>query len=200
VPAAPARAGHMQVWFHDETTPKPGVPARYRVKLVFVSPLLTYKEAVANKDEAAVKTVSTKFSKWSDPSSATRDVQFFVTGSAVTTGQVSVTIFARKWGQVVSSTFRVTPGEMIGGRELVQVRNPQGGTSKVEVDFSTGAIPLRLEFAKTLMRRGMQVKTAEMVYMDKDGAVRTRVKALDESDDERKKLAQEAKQAAGGEG
>jgi hypothetical protein len=71
----------------------------------------------------------------------------------------------------------------------------KGQTRPVEVDFGTGAVAVRTEFAKTLVREGgIRVRTSELIYVDKDGRLRNRIQAVDDQDELARKLAQDWKQ------
>jgi hypothetical protein len=201
LPKAMPQAGQAAVWFHDDKTMKVGRTYRYRVSLAFVNPLLSYEDAVSKKSvaDARQKLVETKPSEWSDPMVTRRDVDFFLTGAGRTTGNLTVTVFAYKWGQRVQETFRIKPGDPIGGKKKVQLHYPLGQPGEkrgVEVDYSTGAVSLRFDFGKVLWRKGtVTVRTSELLYIDKDGKLNCRIQALDEDNPLRNKLAEEVKQA-----
>ncbi|MGB2820655.1 MAG: hypothetical protein WBF17_06710 [Phycisphaerae bacterium] len=196
--AAPSRA--RSVWFHDETM-ELGRRYRYRVKLVFVNPILTYDKAVSDEHlaEARQTYIETDASEWSDPVSVDRTVHFFLTGASETTGQMTVTVFATKWAQTAMRTFQVRPGELIGNLAKVKIRNPKtGDVDPEEVDFSTGAISLRFHFGIKWLRGSFEVATAKILYLDSQGRLRTRIQARDSADPLRRKLVEEAKRALGG--
>ncbi len=190
------------VAFFDDSTMTVGTSYRYRIQLVVINPLLTYDEAVAEDKvaDAREKFLTSEPSQWSDPVSVERDVHFFVTGANVMTSKMSVTVYARKWGQWVKKKFDVQRGEPIGGVEKVTLVDPlgQGQTRKsVDVDFSTGAIALRLDFKKALLRAGFTTNTQEMLYLDNDGKLQSRLKVWDNDSPLRKRLAGAAKRVAG---
>jgi hypothetical protein len=200
-PAPAAQAGEVAVWFHDDTGLAPGTVYRFRTQLALVNPILTYPQAgVRNGEaEAKVKFILSKFGEPSEPTSVTRPVHFFLSGASATNGKMTVTVYVRTWGQWVGKTFQVRPGEMIGGGRKVSIRDPlseQGAKKAVEVDFTTGAVAIRLDFNKALQVQAMRVKTAELVYLDKDGKVSSRILSLDERDEARKRLEEEIRQAS----
>jgi hypothetical protein len=189
-----------RVWFHDETM-KVGRRYRYRVKLMFVNPILTYDKAVSEEHlaEARQTFLETDESEWSLPVSVERQVHFFLTGASVTTGQMTVTVFANKWGQRVMKTFRVRPGEPIGGLASVKIRNPKTGqVEPVEVDFTTGAVSVRSRFNIKWRRRDFEVTTTKMLYLDRDGRLQARIQARDSGDPLRRALGEEVRRAQGG--
>ena len=198
---APAAAANTPVWFHDETLSVAN-SYRYRVKLAFVNPILTYDKAVSDEHlaEARRTIIETKESEWSELVSVEQSVHFFLTGASETTGQMTVTIFASKWAQTVRRAFPVLLGEPIGGVTKARIRNPKTGEAEpVAVDFSTGAISLRFRFdVKDIRPGGFVVTTAKMVFLDSQGRLKARVQARDHEDPVRKKLMEQAKQAAGG--
>ncbi len=186
--------------FYDDSTMTLGTRFRYRIQLVVINPLLTYDEAVAEDKVAGArkKFVTSKPSEWSDSVSVGREVHFFVTGANVMASKMSVTVYARKWGQWVKKKFNVQRGEPIGGVEKVALVDPMGqGRKYVEVDFSTGAIALRLDFKKSLLRAMFTTNTQEMLYLDSDGKLRSRLKTWDDDSPLRERLEKAAKQAAG---
>jgi len=188
----------IQVWFHDEAM-KIGRRYRYRVRLVFVNPILTYDKAVGEEHlaEARQTHIRANPSAWSKPVSVNRNVRFFLTGASETTGQMTVTIFAHKWGQRVMKTFRVRPGEPIGAPAKVGIRNPKSGKMEgVTVDFSTGTVSLQFRFDVKYAKGSFDVTTARMLYLDRQGRLQALIQARDNDSPLRKRLFQEVKQAA----
>jgi hypothetical protein len=202
----PAGQTQATVAFFDDATRAIGSAYRYRVQLVVVNPLLTYPEALPKdrQDEARRKFLTSKPSQWSEPVSAHREVYFFLTGanSLATKMNMTVTVYARQWGQWTSKLFEVLPGEVIGGVEKVDLLDPMDkgkGRKSAEVDFSTGCVVLRLDFNKMLSRKGIgfgQTKTPELMYMDAQGKLQSRVKAWDDTSELRKELAEAVRKAA----
>jgi len=191
----------VAVWFHDDQTMQLDREYRYRMKLVLVNPLLTYDEEIRKKgsQDARQPTIETPFSPWSEAVSVPRQVHFFLTGASPITGDMIVTVYARKWAKTVRETFRIKPGEVIGGRKQIRIRPPggQAGTVKtVEVDLSTGAVVLQFDYNHKMVQPGssMQITTARFIYMDKDGKLKERVQARDSRAPTQQRLEQEAKQ------
>jgi len=202
--AAAANAGVPEVKtgivFFDDSAMTVGTRFRYRIQLVVINPLLTNDDAVAEDKvaDARKKFVTSPPSEWSDPVSVGREVHFFVTGANVMTSKMSVTVYARKWGQWVKKKFDVQRGEPIGGVQKVALVDPMGqGRKSVDVDFSTGAIALRLDFKKSLLRPGFTTNTQEMLYLDSEGKLRSRLKTWDDDSPLRKRLEVAVKRVAG---
>jgi hypothetical protein len=198
-PELPTQPAQATISFFDEGTMTIGPSYRYRVQLVVVNPLLTYDEAVAKdrQAEARQKFLTSKPGQWSDPVSVRREVYFFVTGANALANKMTVTVYARQWGQWVSKSFDVQVGEFVGGVDKVDLIDPMGrGKKSADVDFSTGCVAVRLDFKKTLLRRGFKLPTSEMLYLDAEGKLQSRLKVWDDNSDHRKELEEAARKAA----
>jgi hypothetical protein len=123
-------------------------------------------------------------------------VYFFLTG-ANTLGKrsMTVTVYARHWGQWVSKNFEVQVGESIGGVESVEIIDPDEPSKKklVDVDFSTGCVVMRQEFKKVLSRTGFVRTSSELLCADSEGAIHSRIKAWDDASEKRKELEEAAR-------
>ncbi len=183
--------GTVLVWLHD-TGLKSLTTYQYRIRVAFVNPLLTYSTDVENEDDAKQAMVWTPFSDWSVPVSVPQTTEFFLTGGSATQGYVYVSVFTRKWGQWISQRFRVNEGEMIGGKEKFTLTDPDGNQKREEVDFSTGAMAVRFDFNKTVQIRNMERKTVEMVYLNRNNQLRTRVRMTDQRSSRHEQLKKEA--------
>ena len=187
--------GLLLFWFHH--TELEGLKEyQYRVRLVLVNPLITYSGNVKNDDDAKQPVVASPWSDWSVPFSAPQMTEFFAISPMGSRRAVRVEVFTRGRGQWVKKSFLVAEGEMIGGTRSVRVPNPEDGTLESEdMDFSTGAVAVRLDFNKTVKRRKISVKTVEMVYMDAKGRLKTRVAAADKASPRYKQLKEEVSRA-----
>lgn len=187
--------GLLLFWFHH--TELEGLKEyQYRVRLVFVNPLITYSRDVKNDDDAKQPVVASPWSDWSAPFSAPQMTEFFAVSPMGSRRAVRVEVFTRGRGQWVMKGFLVAEGEMIGGEGSVRVPNPDDGTLESKtMDFSTGAVAVRLDFSKTVRRRKISVKTVEMVYMDAKGRLKTRVAAADKNSQRYKQLKEEVSRA-----
>ena len=196
LPKAQALPGQqLAIVFHDDKL-KEGAAHRYRVRLQFASPLLTWEDMVdqENVQDARQRYVETKPSAWSEPVSVARQVHFYLTGVNPMMSQVTVTAYARKWGRMRAATLRVDAGAPIGGPAIMTLTNPVTGQEEhVAVNFATGAIALRFQFDVPWMMNNFAVKTAKVLYLDGDGKLKARVQARDNDDPQRKRLAEEAK-------
>ena len=158
------------MWFHYDFN-KDGLASRtsyrYRTQLVMLNPLLTHDNLVdPKKPEHAQKAVLvTPWSPWSEPVFVPKTTSFLLTGSNPTSRPpyVTVTVFARALGKPISRRFKVFPGQPIGG-------------PRREADFSTGAIVVDLNFKRYVSAR---TKTAEMLYLDDNGLLRSRLYMID---------------------
>lgn len=193
--------GKVLVWFHDVGI-RPRTQYRYRLRVVYVNPLLANTEAdrvLEDPNSAKVKTIASPWSKWSAPLAVENKTEFFVTGGNERFKQVTVTVFARTMGQLVSTTFYVVPGQPIGGTETVTVDVPQveGNTvvpQKRNVDFSTGNLAVDFDFNRMSIGKGdiLPRRTVGMVYLDAEGQLRTRVAREDQKSERLKELQKEA--------
>jgi len=201
VATQPAGQSRTAIAFFDDGTMTIGPGYRYRVQMVVVNPLLTYDEALAKdrQAEARQKFLTSAPSPWSEPVSAHREVYFFVTGANPLANKMTVTVYARQWGQWAAKSFDVQVGEFIGGPEKVDLIDPMDkdkGKKSAEVDFSTGCVAVRQDFRKMLSRRGFNLRTSELLYLDVRGRLQSRLKAWDDTSDHRKELEEAVRNAA----
>jgi hypothetical protein len=210
-PQLPTQPAQAAIAFFDDGTMTIGPSYRYRVQLVVVNPLLTYDDAVAKERQADArqKFLTSKPGQWSDPVSVRREVSFFITGAtsmpnitgaSAPVNKVTVTVYARQWGQCVEKKFDVQLGEFIGGVEKVDLVDPMATADKrkksAEVDFSTGCVPVRLDLKKTLLRGSAKIQTCEMLYLDAEGRLQSRLKVWDDASDHHKELEEAVRKAA----
>ena len=148
--------------------------------------------------EAWLTTINTPWSDWSEPVSAVRPLDFFLVeskraalrGPKAKTGTIKVAVFTRRLGQVVEHVFAVDKGQPIGSKVIKKLRNPPPGqnaaaaaagappaaralSSEMEVDFSTGAVAVDVDFSRAVFKKGGSVKTTEMVYLDEKGRLQS---------------------------
>jgi len=185
--------GQVLFWLHD-TALKSSKVYQYRVRLVLVNPLVASPGDAKNPEDAEPAIVKTPFSEWSNPVSVPQDTEFFVTSHSQTRGYARVTVFKRSLGQWVKSNFSVSEGETIGGRSKVKLVNPEDGSQvRREEDFDTGAVVVRLDFEKTILRKGKIVTpTVEMYYLDEEGMLKTRIGQTDKDSERYDQLKEEA--------
>jgi hypothetical protein len=183
---------------------------RIRFRIVFVNPLLTYirdvnreyKEGDPIPADAKAPTVETAWSEWSDPMQVREQLDFFVTGENANRKQLTVTIFAKKFGQRIQCTVRdVVPGRAIRGSEQVEVLNPlTGEVHRVGVDlptfaFDTGAVAVDCRFDGRVFTEGGSEKRgiAELTLADRDGKLHKRMIYVDRNSADYRRLKEEVK-------
>lgn len=183
---------------------------RIRFRIVFVNPLLTYASDVNPKykegdpipADAKTPTVQTAWSEWSDPMQVREQLDFFVTGENANRKQLTVTIFAKKFGQRIQCTVReVVPGRAIRGSEQVEVLNPlTGEVHRVGVDlptfaFDTGAVAVDCRFDGRVFTEGGSEKRgiAELTLADRDGKLHKRLIYVDRNSADYRRLKEEVK-------
>ncbi|HPS52113.1 MAG TPA: hypothetical protein PLK08_01040 [Phycisphaerae bacterium] len=178
-------AGKLLAWFHAKNL-KFGKKYRCRFRWLFVNPLLTYTKSVKPediKDATTVKTVASPWSPWSDTVAVSRKMEFFLTGANDQRKEVTVTVFTEAMGQLVRARFnRIQAGQPIGGESEVSVVNPLSGErEKMAMNFQTGAIVIELNFNRRFITSFGRVKkdAVEMVYLDVNGNVQSRIREND---------------------
>jgi len=188
-PPEEPNTGILTLHFHDT-----GVAVerkyQYRTRLVLVSPLLMQDGAVKDAPDAAEPFVTSPWSDWSAEVSIARTARFFVTGAFAGKKQLTVTVFTQSLGQWVSQKFSIRAGEPIGGVENKVVVNP--ATAKevaMDVNFSTGAVAVDIDFAKQILSRtGRPRLSQELIYLE-NGRLMPQVRVLDlDGDDPRQEL------------
>jgi len=183
---------------------------RIRFRIVFVNPLLTYardvnleyKKGDPIPADAKAPTVETAWSEWSDPMQVREQLDFFVTGENANRKQLTVTIFAKKFGQRIQCTVReVVPGRAIRGSEQVEVLNPlTGEVHRVGADlptfaFDTGAVAVECRFDGQVFTDGGSQKRgiAELTLADREGKLHKRLIYVDRNSTEYRRLKEEVK-------
>ena len=162
--------GTTELWFHDTDV----IVQRkysYRMRIVFVNPVYTYDDAVykGTPKDALVKSIPSGWSQWVQADAIPRTTQYFVTGATAMGGkqQLYCTVFTRSLGQVVAEKFPVSPGRIIGGNKIKQIKNPANGqTVRKVVDFSTNAVVVHVDFSKEFDRMGRRAETRELTCLE----------------------------------
>jgi hypothetical protein len=177
--------GSVLVAFHDNTL-KISTPCRYRVRVVFLNPLLS-QEAVQNRARDSFrKEIPSPWSEWSDDVQVENPTRFFVTRKTPAGDKLQVTVFTQKMGQTVRKAFDVEAGISIGGPAMVPVAI--AANAPTSVDFSTGCVVVAIDMERKFVRRGgggilgassLDLTTAAVTYLDEKGRLRTRVMAED---------------------
>jgi len=145
-------------------------------------------------DQAWLTTVDSPWSDWSNVVRAVRPMDFFLVyskrkalrGPRANQGTVKVAVFTRELGQLVSHEFVVDRGGPIGQAVTKKLKNPPpsalakaAGAAKPadehqpystrQVDFTTGAVVVDLDFRKRVFKAGQEIRTTEVVYLDGQG-------------------------------
>jgi hypothetical protein len=172
--------GKLLCWFFDPTM-ESGKVYRYRVSMKFINPLLGCTRDVKAPEDALVATVDSPWSSWSEPASVRGAAEFFLTGSFENTQEATVTLFSTSMGQIVRQSVQVKAGQAIGSKIKLKVNNPVNPQQKIdaEVDFSTGATAVGLNFNKIIWKGNTSKKTTELLYLDSDGELKTRLLDID---------------------
>ncbi|MDY6914645.1 MAG: hypothetical protein SVT52_09360 [Planctomycetota bacterium] len=186
--------GKVLAWQHDNSVQNLKV-YRYRVRLVFVSPLLACDEDVKSSADARLLSLETPPSDFSEPVVVPKATEFFLAGSNPAQRAVRVIVFTHSLGQRVKASFNITPGRPIGRTQQVSVTNPMDGDlEKRTADFSTGAIAVDFDFKKRVRQGNMSRPTVEMLYLDERGRLRKRLLVEDKESERFKKLSNETRQ------
>ncbi len=172
--------GKLLAWFCDSSLEN-GKLYRFRIRIKMVNPLLTYDSDIKNPEEAKQAYVHTPWSAWSTPVSVPHFAQMFLTsysGSPVFNG--TVTIFAKSHGQVVKQQMSVLPGDPIGRPAKVEVTDPvKQEKISDDVNFATGNVVIALNFDQPIYRGPVPKKTLEMIYLDANGQLQSRLLEVD---------------------
>lgn len=187
-------AGKLQVWLHDDSLESLKL-YRYRLRLVMLSPLFTQSAAVDPAEDAKRMLIETPWSDWSDPVAAPRETSMFVTGSSEQQKMVGITVFARCQGQRVKHSFNVRVGEKIGQEADVEVADLNQPANKVrmKVNFATGATLIAVEWNRSIVRNTIKMQTAEIIYLDEQGKLQSRLMEIDRDSKEFKDLEAEVR-------
>ncbi|MBL8879829.1 MAG: hypothetical protein JNG88_11980, partial [Phycisphaerales bacterium] len=140
--------------------------------------------------------------EWSDagePVTTVASSFFFVKGPRAGNEAASVEVWKFTSGAWRRENFDVAVGDMIGGVKKVKTGDDDDSKSKVDVDFSTGAVVLDLRFNDKIKVRNApskdgtisyrELQSLTLVYYDPaDGQVKEKNAITDKDDAMRKKL------------
>ncbi len=188
--------GILELWFHD-TGLQEGMTYSYRVRLVVVNPLFGHPRDVKDEADAKKLKLALNWSKWSEPVTAKRPTEFFLTGAFRGGQEVYAEIFTKKGVQTVKKQFSLRRGEPIGAPVKMDVMNLTGQIENVEVDFTTGAVAVDFDFDKKIPnpKTGMSQTTIEVLYLDENGQLRCKTMADDKDSKRLDELRNEVEQA-----
>ena len=167
------------VWAHDESVQAQRYYS-YRYRIWLVNPLLASPLDVAKgaEDEATIPTIMTPWSDWSEPVLEEASTEFFA--SSVSMRGVRVTILVEAVGQIVKESFWADIGTPVAGKKVVRLFNVISGKEEpIEVDFETGAVLVSLDNKVDLLRGVASQPTDQVIYLDADGKLRSRLVAID---------------------
>lgn len=171
--------GTVLAWFHAYRLAY-GEEYRFRMRLQISNPLLTRDKDVREdrKKDAFVRFLYSPWSPWSDTFSVERKVDFYITGRFPVGKKLSLTLVTTAMGQPVTAKLsKLEAGSIIGGEfpvEILDPRNPER-VQEITVDFNTGAISVAHHFDKRVDVGGMKRNTVEMIYLDSNGELRSRL-------------------------
>ncbi len=171
--------GTVLAWFHAYRL-EYGAEYRFRMRLQISNPLLTRDKDVKEdrKEDAFIRFLYSPWSAWSDTFSVERKVDFYITGRFPVGQKLSLALVTTAMGQPVTAKLsKLEAGSTIGGEfpvEILDPRNPER-IQEITVDFNTGAISVAHNFDKRVDVGGMTRNTVEMIYLDSNGELRSRL-------------------------
>ncbi|MFW6155429.1 MAG: hypothetical protein ACOC95_09450 [Planctomycetota bacterium] len=188
------QAGKIQFWFHDDTC-EPGEVYRYQLRLEACNPLFMSITPGTPAAEAPPMVLATT-SEWSEPVTAPRRTEFFLTDA--TSGSLRFTVFRRTHGQVLAQKVTVPVGDPIGSTESRSYVDPltrQPAPQPMEVDFSTGYVLVDCDLDRQIAPRGTNRTTAQATLLAPDGSLVIRTVADDRALSRYRELARASREA-----
>lgn len=191
------------LWFHDDSV-EPGRTYRYRVRAKLWNRYVGKPKSLADVERARDVVIVGEWSLPGEPITVAPKTHFFVKNERFGAERptASVDVFTWHGGDWLRQTFDVEVGDAIGGVASVRERTADGGSQRVDVDFSTGAIVLDVRLNEKVWTRRATGKaeftysereSLVLVYLDPaDGQVRERTALLDRADPLYKRLKGEA--------
>ncbi len=192
------QSGSILLWIHDNSL-EPMKAYRYRLQLSLVSPLFTYDREVKNIEDATTPTIESPWSEWSDTVFIPNTNEFHLSGQIPDVRKVSIRVYGQALGQRLRKTFQVALGEKIGQRRSSKVVDLITGQRVTrEVNFDTGAYAVGFDFNKEVYLNNLPrpQKTAEVIFLDAKGQLRSKLFALDNDSDRQKQLVKQTKDSA----
>ncbi|MCK4659037.1 MAG: hypothetical protein KAV82_05895 [Phycisphaerae bacterium] len=175
------------VWAHD-TLPDSvisGKTYQYHIRALLYNNFAGVTKELKNSKDAELILLVSEWSQPSDDISIPYDSRFFLVGKKERDQSAKVDVFKWHEGIWVKTSFEISVGDPIGGKDYVRIG---GQKEKTLVDFSTGAILVDLDFNATCRgrreRRGEIIwgdpkATVSMVYLDSAGKLHERLLDLD---------------------
>ncbi len=192
------QSGQILLWIHDNSL-EPMKAYRYRIQLSLVNPLFTYDREVKNKEDATIPTIESPWSEWSDTVFIPNTNEFHLIGQNPDAGEVRIQVYGQALGQRLRKNFPVALGEKIGKRKPAKVVDLiTGQRVSREVNFDTGSYAVHIDFDKEVYVNNLPrpQKTAEVIFLDANGQLRSKLLALDDDSDRQKQLIKQTKDSA----
>lgn len=155
----------LLVWAHDLTA-KPGETYHYRATISVYNPFFGKRRNLSSDQESLADsfTLTTAASEWSSEITINSRLQWYITSASAPgqrgsngslgLGQATAEVFRYYDGREWMETFKVQPGEHIGGIEMQR-------EADMEVDFSTGFYVLDIVGDIDAARNGNQLRPGQ---------------------------------------
>lgn len=186
------------VWFHDDSV-EAGKTYRYRMRVNIWNRYVGQPRALKNPADAQKAVLAGEWSEPGDPVTTIPGSFFFVKGPRAGNEAASVEVWKFISGAWRKESFDVSVGDVVGGVKKVRSGDEDDPRSRVDVDFSTGAVVLDLRFNDRVKVRNApskdgsisyrELQSLVLVYFDPaDGQVKEKNAITDKDDPMRKKL------------
>lgn len=188
------------VWYHD-TTVEPGKTYRYRMRVNLWNRYVGRIHNVADEQDAKRTTISGEWSIPSAPVTVAPETYFFVRSANESSGTARVDVWRWIDGFWRKASFEVAVGDVIAGKDRVEVYVKQGEQwvpEDKEFEFDTGAIVLDIQYDVPVLARRVtnnaafdyrETDSVVITYIDPaDGQVKQRIAAYDRYDPKRDEL------------
>jgi len=200
----PGREDRLVLIRAFDLTGEPGRTYEYRLRVGVLNLLCLAPARLKDPNDA---THPILYGEWSEPSERVtiqEDIYFYLVGEESSGQKARVDVFKWYLGQWVKETFKVEPGQEIGGESKISVDVTGKDDWYLEkVDFSTGAIAIDLGMRvpyqpihsdpKGYRLSDWSSTTTSLVYMDPDGELRERLASVDTADSRYKDLLSKTK-------
>jgi hypothetical protein len=198
---SPGEGANLEyLWVHDFTV-QPGETYRYQIAVRALNPYVGQAEMLRNPEDVTVVAVDGPWSPASEPITVKPSVLFYLVSTSDRGARVDV--FRWHLGRWYKHQFRnLLAGDMIGEVQTKPRLDEKGEASPVEIDFSTGALVVDVQEDQTVYERrrsmtgaGFELvpaQTAILTYLDSRGMLRQRTNVEDRSDEQYRRLKDEA--------
>lgn len=187
------------LWVHDALPESvvSGKAYQYRMRALMYNNFAGATQELNNSEDAQVVLLEGEWSPPSDDIPIPYDTEFFLVGKKEKDQLGKVDVFKWHKGTWMKTSFHVTVGDAIGGKEYVKV---DAAGPKEPIDFSTGATVVDLDFKCSYrarkVRRGTITlakpkPTVAMVYLDSAGELHERLLDVDKRSDSYKNMKEE---------